>query len=134
MTGRVHHPDRSSWDCLACDQPWPCDPERERLVAATPDRVQLTMVMADEMFLAALTLPAEPIGALYERFMAWALPPLRSLGIGRARVYQITQNRSFPLPIAQLEMGNVWLASEVEDRIREHRPNLAEPTEGDRDT
>jgi predicted DNA-binding transcriptional regulator AlpA len=52
-------------------------------------------------------------------------------GIGRARVYQITQRRNFPEPIAQLEMGNVWLADDVEAWIAEHRPQLAEdPEEG----
>jgi prophage regulatory protein len=50
-------------------------------------------------------------------------------GIGRARVYQITQRRNFPEPIAQLEMGNVWLADDVEAWIAEHRPEIAEPTE-----
>lgn len=51
-------------------------------------------------------------------------------GIGRARVYQLTQRRSFPEPIAQLEMGNVWLAEDVEAWIRENRPELAEEPEG----
>lgn len=50
-------------------------------------------------------------------------------GIGRARVYQITQRRNFPEPIAQLEMGNVWLAEDVEEWIRKHRPELNEPDE-----
>lgn len=52
-------------------------------------------------------------------------------GIGRTRVYQITQRRNFPLPIAELEMGNVWLAEDVEAWIREHRPELAEEPEGE---
>lgn len=50
-------------------------------------------------------------------------------GIGRARVYQITQRRNFPEPIAQLEMGNVWLAEDVEVWIKAHRPELAEDPE-----
>lgn len=50
-------------------------------------------------------------------------------GVTRARVYQITQRRNFPEPIAQLDMGNVWLTEEVEAWIREHRPELAEDTE-----
>jgi predicted DNA-binding transcriptional regulator AlpA len=52
-------------------------------------------------------------------------------GIGRARVYQITQRRNFPEPIAQLEMGNVWLAEDVEAWVREHRPEIAEGPEGE---
>jgi prophage regulatory protein len=51
-------------------------------------------------------------------------------GVTRARVYQITQRRNFPPPIAELEMGNVWLAEDVEAWIREHRPEIAEDTEG----
>ncbi|MFC7530130.1 DNA-binding protein [Actinoplanes sp. GCM10030250] len=42
-------------------------------------------------------------------------------GISRQRVYQITQGRSFPEPIAKLEMGNVWLTEDVEEWIKEHR-------------
>lgn len=52
-------------------------------------------------------------------------------GIGRARVYQLTQNRNFPAPIAKLDMGNVWLAEDVEAWIREHRPAIADSTEGE---
>jgi prophage regulatory protein len=52
-------------------------------------------------------------------------------GITRTRVYQITQRRNFPEPVAQLEMGNVWLADDVEEWIREHRPELAEDTEAE---
>lgn len=50
-------------------------------------------------------------------------------GISRARVYQITQRRNFPAPIAKLEMGYVWLTKDVERWIAEHRPELAEDTE-----
>jgi len=50
-------------------------------------------------------------------------------GITRTRVYQITQRRNFPAPVAQLQMGNVWLAEDVEDWIRQHRPELAEDPE-----
>lgn len=52
-------------------------------------------------------------------------------GVSRTRVYQITQRRNFPEPYAALEMGNVWLASDVEAWIREHRPELAEDAEGE---
>lgn len=52
-------------------------------------------------------------------------------GIGRARVYQITQRRNFPAPIAELDMGNVWLAEDVEAWIAEHRPEPAEDAEGE---
>ncbi len=47
-------------------------------------------------------------------------------GVGRARVYQITQRRNFPEPVAQLDMGFIWLAEDVEAWIAEHRPDLAD--------
>jgi prophage regulatory protein len=50
-------------------------------------------------------------------------------GLSRTRVYQLTQRRNFPAPYAELEMGNVWLADDVEDWIREHRPDVAEDPE-----
>jgi prophage regulatory protein len=46
-------------------------------------------------------------------------------GISRQRVYQITQRRDFPEPVAKLEMGNVRLAEDVEAWIRS-RPSRAE--------
>jgi prophage regulatory protein len=55
----------------------------------------------------------------------------RVLGVGRTRVYQITQRRNFPPPVAELEMGNVWLAEDVEEWVAKYRPELAEEPEGD---
>lgn len=52
-------------------------------------------------------------------------------GLSRTRVYQITQRRTFPAPVAELEMGNVWLATDVEDWIRKHRPEIAQDPEDD---
>ena len=43
-------------------------------------------------------------------------------GISRQRVYQITTRRDFPEPIAKLEMGNVWLAEDVEAWIAARPP------------
>ena len=45
-------------------------------------------------------------------------------GISRQRVYQITQRRDFPEPVAKLEMGYVWLAEDVEAWIAS-RPSRA---------
>jgi prophage regulatory protein len=45
-------------------------------------------------------------------------------GISRQRVYQITNSKTFPDPVAELEMGKVWLKSNVEKWIRQHRPDL----------
>lgn len=51
-------------------------------------------------------------------------------GISRQRVFQITQNRTFPEPVAKLAVGNIWLEEDVLAWIREHRPELMdeEPT------
>ena len=42
--------------------------------------------------------------------------------VSRQRVYAITSRRDFPEPVAVLEMGNVWLAEDVEAWMAEHRP------------
>lgn len=46
-------------------------------------------------------------------------------GISKQRVHVITSNRNFPEPFAVLAMGKVWRKSDVEQWIREHRPELA---------
>lgn len=51
-------------------------------------------------------------------------------GVSRTRIYQITQRRGFPDPVAELAMGNVWLAEDVERWVAEHRPEIAGGTEG----
>jgi predicted DNA-binding transcriptional regulator AlpA len=50
---------------------------------------------------------------------------IRLGGISRQRVYQITQRRDFPEPVAKLEMSNVWLAEHVERWIAS-RPSRAD--------
>jgi predicted DNA-binding transcriptional regulator AlpA len=47
---------------------------------------------------------------------------MRLGGISRQRVYEITHYSHFPAPIADLVLGKVWLAEDVEAWIREHRP------------
>ncbi|MFI7252319.1 hypothetical protein [Micromonospora chalcea] len=46
-------------------------------------------------------------------------------GISKQRVYVITSNRNFPDPVADLVQGKVWLKSDVQEWIKEHRPELA---------
>lgn len=62
------------------------------------------------------------------RFMGAAEIQAR-LGVGRARAYQIISRRAFPAPYQTLAMGSIWLQSDVEDWIREHRPEIAEDPE-----
>ncbi|MDG4814668.1 helix-turn-helix transcriptional regulator [Micromonospora carbonacea] len=45
-------------------------------------------------------------------------------GVSRQRVYQITSRRDFPEPVATLQMGNVWLAEDVEAWIAAKRGDL----------
>jgi prophage regulatory protein len=47
-------------------------------------------------------------------------------GITRQRVYQITSRADFPRPLAELQAGKVWSASDVEAWIVERRPHQAE--------
>lgn len=47
-------------------------------------------------------------------------------GISKQRVYELTQRRTFPEPVAELRQGRVWLAEDVERWIAEHRPELDE--------
>ncbi|GHJ12860.1 hypothetical protein TPA0908_08550 [Micromonospora sp. AKA38] len=46
-------------------------------------------------------------------------------GISKQRVYVITSHRNFPEPVADLVQGKVWLRSDVQKWIKEHRPELA---------
>ncbi|GGL13007.1 hypothetical protein GCM10012284_54570 [Mangrovihabitans endophyticus] len=48
------------------------------------------------------------------------------LGVSRTRAYQLVARRDFPEPYAELQMGKIWLASDVEDWIRVNRPHLAD--------
>lgn len=51
-------------------------------------------------------------------------------GISRQRVYQITSKRDFPAPVAELAMGNVWLAEDVEAWIAARPPRAGvEPSD-----
>ena len=88
-----HRPRRPSWDCEACDRPWPCDPAREYL-ASTLDDYLVPVYMVGQLELAAADLlPAVSADELYERFVAWTRPaplPLPEVpperAIGRAQV------------------------------------------------
>jgi predicted DNA-binding transcriptional regulator AlpA len=51
------------------------------------------------------------------------------LRVTRQRVYQITNRKGFPDPIAHLSMGQVWDTADVERWIAEHRPELDEGAE-----
>jgi prophage regulatory protein len=47
------------------------------------------------------------------------------LGVSKSRVHQIVNHKNFPDPYAELRIGRVWLAEDVEAWISEHRPGSA---------
>ncbi len=70
---------RPSWDCAACDRPWPCDSAREQLraeFATFPSvlRIYLAGQLADAN---AELVGANPI-ELYHRFLGWTRQSLSS--------------------------------------------------------
>jgi prophage regulatory protein len=48
------------------------------------------------------------------------------LNVSRQRAAEIAERPDFPAPYDQVRAGRLWLISEVEAWIREHRPNLAD--------
>ncbi|MEV4212908.1 flavin reductase [Micromonospora sp. NPDC049662] len=75
LDGRMageHLPRRPQWDCLACEQDWPCDPARVRLAEAYGDnRINLAMYVGSLLFVATAELPDADPADLHERFVAW---------------------------------------------------------------
>ncbi|MEV8504455.1 DNA-binding protein [Actinoplanes sp. NPDC051475] len=63
------------------------------------------------------------MGAPVLRLMGAHEIRLRLGKISRQRVYQITSGSDFPKPVADLAQGKVWLGSQVEAWIAEHRPD-----------
>ncbi|MEU4564631.1 AlpA family phage regulatory protein [Actinoplanes sp. NPDC023936] len=56
-----------------------------------------------------------------QQFMGTAEIGARLGGLTRQRVYQLTSEPNFPAPVADLGQGRVWLTSDVETWIAEHR-------------
>ena len=48
----------------------------------------------------------------------------RRLGVSHSRARQIVTSKGFPDPCAELTMGRIWEARDVEAWIRRHRPGL----------
>lgn len=53
------------------------------------------------------------------------------LGYSRQWTASLINRKGFPEPVDELSMGRVWLASDVEDWITQHRAELAEDAETD---
>ena len=62
----------------------------------------------------------------------------RLLGVNRARVYQLSNARDFPRPVAVLAMGSIWRLNDItawaDQRGRTLNLNALEPTPEDTET
>lgn len=69
----LHRPDRPSWLCAACGQPYPCSPARVELSEQyADDRVGLSVYMGMQLEHAAGEIGATtPPEELFERFILW---------------------------------------------------------------
>ena len=56
------------------------------------------------------------------------------LGVSRQRVQQLIGKPGFPAPYDELQMGKVWLISDIEAWIRDKRPVLADTEPGPTET
>jgi hypothetical protein len=69
ISEREHIPSRPSWNCAACDRPWP-DLAREDM-ARRYGGSALPIHAATYLEEASRDMPHAPLAALYERFLAW---------------------------------------------------------------
>lgn len=53
------------------------------------------------------------------------------MGYSRQHTSILINSKGFPDPVYELAMGRIWLAEDVEEWIREHRPGLGEDPETD---
>lgn len=66
--GPAHQPQRPSWECTACGDPWPCARAWEVLREQFPSGA-LGMFMVTMLTIAAGDMPAARPGILYLRFI-----------------------------------------------------------------
>ena len=81
--GASHFGNRPSWDCLACNQPWPCAHAKNELLSEFRHYPScLTVYMSSYMCEAMNDLTAHgeaPPPDLHERFLAWVRPSVPDL-------------------------------------------------------
>ena len=65
-----HNPDRPSWRCRSCGNPWPCSPARHQL-AARMDKVALAIHMWAQLDNAFGDQPVGPPAEMFDRFIRW---------------------------------------------------------------
>ncbi|RZU48585.1 hypothetical protein EV385_0302 [Krasilnikovia cinnamomea] len=66
-----HLPIRPSWTCVACSQPWPCDPARRHLATGTGGGTALAVLMARYFEDFCRDRRDAPLHVAFERFLAW---------------------------------------------------------------
>lgn len=98
----MHLPRRPSWDCAACDKPWPCAPAKVLLSEEFEgNRLSLSVYMSAQLHDAlnetATNDSGHRIGDLFDRFMDWlpAGPGHRTKDRDTAtrRTYEIQEER-----------------------------------------
>jgi hypothetical protein len=76
----AHVPHRCRWNCLACDQSWPCGPAQHAVLAELGPDERVAYLLA-HMRAAAPALAPAAAGELRERFLDW-IPAAFSLTEG----------------------------------------------------
>jgi hypothetical protein len=85
-----HNPQRPSWSCTGCGDPWPCISRKRQLVAEYQhDPTALRVYMAVQFADAAQDLGMTPAGVLWVRVVGWVWP-----------VHLTSQLRARPYPVA----------------------------------
>jgi hypothetical protein len=73
-----HIATRPTWDCRACDEPWPCPTAKAELLDEFTNYPSvLTIFMAAQMHVAQddfVATSGAPPADLFERFMMWIRP------------------------------------------------------------
>lgn len=90
MTVGAHQPRRPEWSCRSCGCPYPCQAERDRLIAAHGLSRKLGELAYTMLEQAVRELPDVPVAELWDRFVAWTEPvrselPLRWSELVRTR-------------------------------------------------
>ena len=65
-----HIPDRPSWHCRSCGDPWPCESARHHL-AARMDKAALATHMWAQLDNAFDDQPSGPPAEMFDRFIRW---------------------------------------------------------------
>lgn len=72
-----HQPERPSWDCTGCAEPWPCPDRRAQFLNEyVGRRAELRMILG-AWFVDAVQELVVPVEDLHARFFGWAKPGQR---------------------------------------------------------